>query len=114
MYRDRPHLLQIAAPVPDIDRPAVGSRRCNRIPAGHLGKIPPLLQIAHGLLGFCRAGGADMGQAQHPIPLVRCKILTHFVHGEIYIREDGPHGVFIDQFLAPFPLPLTHELHGLI
>ena len=55
-----------------------------------------------------------MGQAQHPIPLAGRKILTHTIHGEIYIRENGPHGVLIDQFLAPFPIPLTHELHCLI
>ena len=55
-----------------------------------------------------------MGQAQHPIPLVRRKILTHTVHCEIYIREDGPHGVLIDQFFAPFPVPSAHEFHCLI
>ena len=42
------------------------------------------------------------------------KLLTHTFYREIYIREDGPHGVLIDQFLALFPIPLTHELHCLI
>ena len=55
-----------------------------------------------------------MGQAQHPIPLAGRKTLPHTFYCEIYIRENGPHGVLIDQFLAPFPIPLAHELHRLI
>ena len=92
----------------------MGGGRRDRTRSGHLGKVSPLLQVAQGLLGFGLARGADMGQAQHPIPLTRRKTLPHLFYREIYIREDGPHGVLVNQFFAPFPLPLAGELRGLL